>query len=446
MRVGQFKYFQSGAKGFLTGVLLIASAMFLNGQSKTSTIEKQIILLENSTEGPLWVKTTLIESGVLKTPKYNFTSEFDAEKSEEHIKGLFFEGLPFKGKPTTVFSWYGVPENLTKNDKVPAIVLVHGGGGTAFIDWVKEWTNRGYIAIAIGLEGQIPGDKIEGENGKKEYQTFEYSGPKRQGFFEDVVVEKLEDQWFFHAVADVMLATSLLKSLPNVDENKIGITGISWGGILTNVITGVDNRYAFSIPVYGCGYLQETPNYSNLLGQLSKAQQTFYLNTWEPSLYVPLQKQPTLFVNGTNDFHFTMNSFTKTYEASPNEKYLSVGHNMKHGHQAGWAPESIYSFAEYITNNGTAPELPKLIQNKNKKLLYQYQGKVDKAYLYYTTDTSDWGKDSYQWIETTADVSGTSKTISAKLPENAVAYFINVINSEGRMYSSPMKKVDGDRP
>ncbi|WP_446050961.1 hypothetical protein, partial [Zobellia laminariae] len=118
MRVGQFKYFQSGAKGFLTGVLLIASAMFLNGQSKTSTIEKQIILLENSTEGPLWVKTTLIESGVLKTPKYNFTNEFDTEKSEDNIKGIFYEGLPFKGKPTKVFSWYGVPENLTKDDKV----------------------------------------------------------------------------------------------------------------------------------------------------------------------------------------------------------------------------------------------------------------------------------------------------------------------------------------
>ncbi|MBT2161521.1 alpha/beta hydrolase family protein [Zobellia barbeyronii] len=446
MHLLQFKYFRFNLMTLVVGFFLITHTHSLSGQSTGSTGKDKNHLLEKNVDGPLLVKTTLIESGVLEAPKYNFTNEFDAEKSEENIKGIFYEGLSFKGKPTKVFSWYGVPENLTKNDKVPAIVLVHGGGGTAFIDWVKEWTNRGYVAIAIALEGQIPGDKIEGENGKKEYQTFEYSGPKRQGFFEDVVVEKLEDQWFFHAVADVMLATSLLKSLPNVDENKIGITGISWGGILTNVITGVDNRYAFAIPVYGCGYLQETPNYSNLLSQLSKEQQTYYLDTWEPSLYVPLQKQPTLFVNGTNDFHFTMNSFTKTYEASPNEKYLSVGHNMKHGHQAGWAPESIYSFAEYMTNNGTAPELPKLIQNKNKKLLYQYQGKVDKAYLYYSTDTSDWGKDSYQWIETTTEVSDTNKTISAKLPEEAVAYFINVINSEGRMYSSPMKIVDGNRP
>jgi len=41
-------------------------------------------------------------------------------------------------------------------EKVPAVVLVHGGGGTAFADWVKMWTACGYAAIAVDLEGQIP--------------------------------------------------------------------------------------------------------------------------------------------------------------------------------------------------------------------------------------------------------------------------------------------------
>jgi hypothetical protein len=33
--------------------------------------------------------------------------------------------------------------------KVPGIVLLHGGGGTAFESWVKLWVDRGYAAIAI---------------------------------------------------------------------------------------------------------------------------------------------------------------------------------------------------------------------------------------------------------------------------------------------------------
>ena len=36
------------------------------------------------------------------------------------------------------------------------MVLVHGGGGTAFAEWVKAWTSRGYAAIAMDTCGQIP--------------------------------------------------------------------------------------------------------------------------------------------------------------------------------------------------------------------------------------------------------------------------------------------------
>ncbi len=396
------------------------------------------ILIKDS--GPEWVKEELIKSGVFGTPEYEFTDEYDMEKSQDNIRGLFFKGLPYHGKPTKVFCWYGVPECLPKGEKAPAVVLVHGGGGTAFPEWVEKWTGRGYIAISIALEGQVPGVKIENKEGEKQWPTFGYSGPKRKGFFEDVVTEGLHDQWFYHAIADITAATSLLKSFPQVDTKNIGVTGISWGGILTNVVTGIDHRYAFAIPVYGCGYLQETPHYRELLSQLSELQQEFYLKNWEPSLYVPLQRQPTLFLNGTNDFHFTMNSFTKTYEASTNEKYLYVEHNMKHGHSAGWAPKTIYSFADYITDEGMAPNNPEFkSRNKNNALKYTFKGEVDKAFLYFTTDVADWGKDNYKWTQAPAHISASTKTITAPLPKNAVAYFISTLDSHGIMYSAPMR-------
>lgn len=36
------------------------------------------------------------------------------------------------------------------------MVLVHGGGGTAFADWVKLWTARGYAAISMSYDGMMP--------------------------------------------------------------------------------------------------------------------------------------------------------------------------------------------------------------------------------------------------------------------------------------------------
>ena len=71
-----------------------------------------------------------------------------AEPTAKDVKSLFYEGLSFQGKPTRVFAYYGAPK-VTAGKKVSAMVLVHGGGGTAFDVWVRLWNSRGYAAIAM---------------------------------------------------------------------------------------------------------------------------------------------------------------------------------------------------------------------------------------------------------------------------------------------------------
>jgi dipeptidyl aminopeptidase/acylaminoacyl peptidase len=58
---------------------------------------------------------------------------YDASKyaTNTGVQVTFFDGLPFKGKPTRVFAYYGIPKHKP-GEKVPAMVLVHGGGGSAF--------------------------------------------------------------------------------------------------------------------------------------------------------------------------------------------------------------------------------------------------------------------------------------------------------------------------
>lgn len=68
---------------------------------------------------------------------------------ERGLDALFFESVPFKDKPTRVFAWLGVPEGASGDRLVPVVVLVHGGGGTAFARWVRWWNRRGYAAIAM---------------------------------------------------------------------------------------------------------------------------------------------------------------------------------------------------------------------------------------------------------------------------------------------------------
>lgn len=398
---------------------------------------------EVKANGPKVIKDKLYKSGVLTSPIYSFTTEYDQMRVDKTQKGLFFNGLNYHGKPTKVFCWYSVPSNLAVGQKAPAVILVHGGGGTLFPEWVKIWNEKGFIAISVALEGQVPGARDLNSPLEMKWPRINESGPFRKGFFSDLENENIEDSWFYHAVANVILANSLLRSFPEVDQTKIGITGISWGGILTNVITGIDNRFSFAIPVYGCGYLLETPTYSKQFKALSVKAQNTYLEYFEPSLYIPLQKQTTLFVNGSNDSHFTMNSFTKSYLASKTEKYLSINYKMAHGHQPGWAPKEIYAFASYVVNNDRLkkPIVPVSQGISQNNIQFKYQGEILQSKLYFTTDTSDWSATHYNWVEVPAQISPDTKNINTSFPNDALYYFLNSTSASGDSYSSPMTKI-----
>ena len=79
------------------------------------------------------------------------------------VEPIFIEGEPLKGRPTRIFAWWGLPEGASADKKVPAMVLVHGGGGTAFASWVKTWNDRGYAAIAMDNCGGIPQGVWDGQ-------------------------------------------------------------------------------------------------------------------------------------------------------------------------------------------------------------------------------------------------------------------------------------------
>ena len=67
----------------------------------------------------------------------------------------------------------------------------------------------------------------------------------------------IRNVWSYHAVANVIRAVSLIRSFKAVDPSRVGITGISWGGYLTCIVAGLDERLAVAVPVYGCGFLHE---------------------------------------------------------------------------------------------------------------------------------------------------------------------------------------------
>ena len=346
------------------------------------------------------------------------------------MKGILYESIPFKGEPVQVFAYFSVPDGEVPDGGWPAVVCVHGGGGTAFNDWVRKWNEHGYAAISMDLEGHLPLRTGEAQRGPR--LATEHPGPSRVGVFGDYAAP-IEEQWYYHAVAQVILAHSLIRSLPEVNPELTGITGISWGGTLTTTTMGVDHRFKFAIPVYGCGFLPGSDGHQGDV--IEPGQQSDIVNKyWDGSAYFSNVKIPTLWVNGTNDKHFPMPSTQASSRAVNGPATLRFQLRMKHGHYPGWAPEEIYSFANSIVKKGNQLiqfDRP-VVKETLASVSFTYPGKVKEAELLFTRDAGVWN--TRLWEVRPADISDSS--ISASIPKDATAIFFTAKDESDLMLSS----------
>lgn len=350
------------------------------------------------------------------------------------IKPIFYDGLPWRAKPTRVFAWLGIPEGQT--EKVPGIVLVHGGGGTAFKEWVAKWNEHGFAAISIAVEGQTDQTKPNGKRGDR-WMSHEWAGPARVGIFADSD-EPLQDQWIYHALADTILANSLLRSLPEVDEDKVGVMGISWGGVVTSTVIGLDDRFAFAIPTYGCGHLFDADNqWGRALGD-----NQIYRQVWDPMVWLHRTKMPLLWLSWPKDSHFPLDCQRACYRAMPGPHMVALVSRMGHSHPAGWNPPDSYAFAESIVKTGK-PWIQQIAcrqQGDTVQVEFSSAKPLDRAVLVWTPDAGFTGNRTWNEAPATLETRDQNTVASTPLPPTARAWFINVY-SNGLTASSEFTEV-----
>jgi len=359
----------------------------------------------------------------------------DPTHGSGEVKAIFYDGLPWHGKPTRVFAFLGVPKTEA-GKKVPAMVLVHGGGGSAFIPWVKLWMDRGYAAISMDTCGATTSGGFD-EKGHRNHPRHEQGGPAGWGGFNQLD-EPMEDQWTYHAVADAILAHSLIRSLPQVDAEKTGVTGVSWGGYLTCITAGVDSRFKFAAPVYGCGFLGDNSVWRDAeLRTLGREKAAKWLKLWDPSVYLASAKMPILWVTGSNDFAYPMDSLQKSYRLPQPPHTLCVRLRMPHGHGgAGENPKEIYVFAESIFHRG-AGLTPIERSGRDGRIVwitFPAGSAIAKAELNYTKDTGRW--QDRKWESMTVPFDAKTGKVSAELPPGTTTYYFNLIDNRDCVTSS----------
>ncbi|MDX2227433.1 MAG: acetylxylan esterase [Verrucomicrobiae bacterium] len=348
--------------------------------------------------------------------------------NEAGVEALFYETLAWRGKPTRTFAWLGLPRNRT--GKVPAMVLVHGGGGTAFAQWVRMWTGRGYAALAMDMCGSVPQGNHEG------WERHACGGPPGWGGF-DQVAEPVTDQWVYHAVADILLGISLLANRPEIDAEKIGITGVSWGGFLTGIVSGLDRRLKCAAPVYGSGFIGEDSPWLIDFDKMGPVRRDEWIQRWDSPQYLSEATLPMLWVNGTNDFAYPLSTWQRSYRLTRGPRTLSVILNMPHGHGGpGECPVEIHQFCDWQLKDGhplmRLADLPR--EGDTVGVTWESEFSLMEGNLLYTQDSGKWVDRVWRTRPVTFHWERFQAT--APLPAGATAWYFNLKDFRGVTVSS----------
>lgn len=214
----------------------------------------------------------------------------------------------FRGKKAMMAAVYGYPKGGTK---LPALVQIHGGGGSGTEGPVLANAKEGYATISIAWDGRIRSSGYPIDNDAKQlFWDGKKDDPKYrpttdwgdlQGFFFprrypkqagrehqlDPVASPRNSHWFLWTIG-ARRAITFLEQQPEVDGEKIGVYGHSMGGELTIAVSGSDSRVKAASP--SCGgitYKSRREEDEVLSSKFSHGRITC----------------PILFLNASNDFN-----------------------------------------------------------------------------------------------------------------------------------------------
>ncbi len=377
-------------------------------------------------------------------PAYDPSGEYQGLRFDG-IEALAYDGADYKGRHTRIFAHIGFPENADK--PVPAVVLVHGGGGHPEDVWIKKWNEKGYAAISMDTTGFFPTKPIpylrEGfAEGLERRLTAPFAkdgydvAPNNSSMSDSDL--PVEEQWMYHAVAAVILAHNILRGDKRVDNSKIGICGISWGGVITSIVIGYDPRFAFAVPIYGSGYLG--CGHSDLDHHFKRPG----VQKWFAEKQFPAVKIPVMWLCWNDDCCFSINSNSMSYlDTRENNRStcLSMLHDMHHSHWHGYTPQESYWFADAILNGEPIPELK--ASYAEDQVMYSCDAAIRSARLFYITDKMHYVKrekygseNCYMENDWQILMLDPAKD-TADLPKNAAGKYVEFTLENGIVLTTP---------
>ncbi len=392
---------------------------------------------------------------VQELPEYQpYPNEKDADYS--NVKAIFIY-YPMDKDPSTlsdeqlksegairVFAYIGYPKEKAPG-KYPGIVCVHGGGGQANPDYVIESVKHGFTAIAFDMYGNyIP---VYGETASSDV-LFEDTYPdcrKKDDFGHmtntgfETIDAPLDEQWLYWTVGDCVLANSVLRAEEHTASDKVGITGISWGGLLTSTAACFDYRLSFAVPIYIAFHMAESK--TDGLGLITNEKAAAL---WQDPDLLKKTPVPFLMLAGDTDGFSTVNCNSETYHDLQNG-YLIIRPWFEHTQFDAIATDEPYRFGLFATGLGygfvEAERQPAKEDGREYTLKINIPDDIFnvRADIFWREGPITDSEEGWNFKHRDLSFDKENNTVAVSVPENAYMYYISF-----RGYDSEIMRIKSD--
>jgi dienelactone hydrolase len=307
---------------------------------------------------------------------------------------------------------YAVITHPATPGKHPALLRLHGGGGSADIPAAVGSAKLGYVCLVLDIPG-VAGDKVKNPKTTGPWLTRQKIGASPDASYSQL----------FDAVLSSIQSFYLLRSQPDVDAGRMAVAGASWGGYTATMVSSILNKdLAASWSVFGSGNFLEGAFEKQHIEKLPDAERAEWLKYLDPGTRAGNITKPFFIATASNDRHWSWMAVQATLASMKGPINQLYSPNTNHLIKYPGGSEMIPFLNQYLKGGAPMPKISvtKTTRMKDGTIEVEYSvanaAKPVNAKVYYTfpDDQPIWTERVWVQVDAVANAKGYKAVIPAK--------------------------------
>ena len=368
----------------------------------------------------------------------------NGEEGDVVWQSMVYTSEIYQGEPMRIFAYYAHPKSP---GRYPAVVDIHGGGGGADLNNAKTFAGAGYACLSYDWHTcgdpvqpvWHPGDPLPSEKYTR-YGNLRYTDWAKH-FSETGPDNDWKRPVLYRAVTAGRRALTWLSQRPEVDPERLGVEGHSWGGFLTQLICGIDPRIKAAVASASAGAWISRYNkgIEGHLAYLTPWQVFQWSRRYDPASFADNIKSSLLVHIAAADFFGSIDTLADYWLLVPGQKSLQI--IPASSHSSGDLRNRIAWMDHWFKGGPAFPEIKEVKIEPDKNGLWNVRvtatGPVEitAANVNWTTSPCDWNKRTWAQRLLVRDGDAWTGTFATVNAGTTLRAFVSVRDANNNLVS-----------